>query len=182
MPASSPARAFTRAERHRFVARGLLRAAVITAAIVVLYFLTPQTGIGDLPLGVALVAGPLLWLGVAIWQILAISRSPHPLLRAIESLTITMSLYLLLFAATYWLVARADPTSFTVDTLTRVDALYFTTTVFSSVGFGDITPASQSARALVTIQMILNVLLLGAGIRLLMGVVERRRESGEDRA
>lgn len=162
----------SRSERRRIVARGLTRALILTVAVVAVYFLTPATGV-VLPLSAALVVGPLVWLGVTIWQIRAIITSPQPLLRSIESLAIIVALYLVLFAATYWLIARADPTSFSVDALTRLDALYFTATIFSSVGFGDITPVSQSVRALVTVQMILNILILGAGIRLLMVVVQR---------
>jgi voltage-gated potassium channel len=37
----------------------------------------------------------------------------------------------------------------------RTDSLYFTVTVFATVGFGDIFPASQMARLVVTAQMIL---------------------------
>ena len=35
-----------------------------------------------------------------------------------------------------------------------MDALYFTTVTFATVGFGDITPVSQLARGVVTVQMI----------------------------
>jgi hypothetical protein len=34
--------------------------------------------------------------------------------------------------------------------LTRTDALYFTVTVFSTVGFGDITAKTETARLVVT--------------------------------
>ena len=74
-------------------------------------------------------------------------------------------------------MAFDDPASFTVDTLTRVDALYFTVTVFSTVGFGDISAATEPARVLVTIQMILNLIFLGAGVRLLTAAVHSGRKS-----
>ena len=35
-----------------------------------------------------------------------------------------------------------------------MDALYFTTVTFATVGFGDIAPTSELARAVVTVQMI----------------------------
>ena len=62
-----------------------------------------------------------------------------------------------------------------------MDALYLTVTVFSTVGFGDISAASQPGRILVTIQMILNLIVLGAGVRLLTGAVKRGRDSHEGR-
>jgi hypothetical protein len=40
------------------------------------------------------------------------------------------------------------------ERLTHTDGLYFTVTVFSTVGFGDITAKSQAARLVVTGQMI----------------------------
>lgn len=60
--------------------------------------------------------------------------------------------------------------------MTRTDALYFTVTVFTTVGFGDITATSQLTRRLVTIQMILDLLIVGLGIRVLLSAVERGRQ------
>jgi hypothetical protein len=88
--------------------------------------------------------------------------------RAVGALATTAPLFLLLFAATYFLMAKTSPASFT-DHLTRTDALYFTVTTFSTVGFGDITAVSQSARLVVTAQMILDLLILGLGIRVFIG-------------
>ena len=58
-------------------------------------------------------------------------------------------------------VTWASPASFSTHQLTRTDALYFTVTTFTTVGFGDIIPASQGARLVVTAQMILDLLVLG---------------------
>jgi hypothetical protein len=54
-------------------------------------------------------------------------------------------------------MAANHPANFSTHALTRTDALYFTVTVFSTVGFGDITAASQSARLVVTAQMLLDL-------------------------
>jgi voltage-gated potassium channel len=48
-------------------------------------------------------------------------------------------------------------------------------TVFATVGFGDITATSQPARLIVTAQMILD-LILGLGIRVFLGAVQRGRQ------
>lgn len=96
-----------------------------------------------------------------------------PFCRSVEALAVTVPLYILLFAATYYGMAVQEPASFDVEGLTRVDTLYFTVTTFSSVGFGDISAASQTARILVTIQMMLNLLVLGAGIRVFVGAARR---------
>jgi hypothetical protein len=56
--------------------------------------------------------------------------------------------------------------------MTRLDSLYFTVTVFATVGFGDISPVSQAARIVVMIQMIGDFALIGVGVRILVGAVE----------
>ncbi len=48
-------------------------------------------------------------------------------------------------------------------------------TTFATVGFGDITPVSQFTRLLVTAQMILDLIILGAVIRLFLGAVQLAR-------
>ena len=58
----------------------------------------------------------------------------------------------------------------------RTDALYFTVTVFSTVGFGDITAKSETARIVLIVQMLADLAFLGAGVRVLLGAVQRRRE------
>ena len=105
--------------------------------------------------------------------------SRHPGLRAAEALGLILPLYLVLFASTYFLMERASAASFT-QPLTRTDALYFTVTVFSTVGFGDITAKSETARIVLIIQMLADLAVLSAGIRVLLGTVQRGRERRSD--
>jgi hypothetical protein len=62
-------------------------------------------------------------------------------------------------------------------------ALYFTMTVFATVGFGDIAPVTPAARAVVLGQMVGNLVVLGLLLRLVTSAVRinRRRRSGPDR-
>jgi hypothetical protein len=48
-----------------------------------------------------------------------------------------------------------------------VDGLYFTVTVLSTVGFGDIHAVSSTARLLVTPQMLFGLIYIGTAVRLL---------------
>jgi voltage-gated potassium channel len=73
-------------------------------------------------------------------------------------------------------MAQTDAGSFDEEALTRTDALYFTVTVFATVGFGDITPASQAARLVGSTQMILDLIVLGLGIRVFLSAVEIGRQ------
>lgn len=89
-------------------------------------------------------------------------------------------LFLLLFAATYFLIARELPSSFS-EPLNRTDALYFTVTVFATVGFGDIVATTETARVLVIVQMMADLVLVGLIAKVLFGAVQmglKRKQSG----
>jgi ion channel len=170
---ATPVQELTPAAQRRLIFRGLLRALTATTVLVALYYLSPLDHLDSVPLEVSLAIALLVLLGVTIWQLRAITRDAHPAVRAIEALATTVPLFLLLFAATYFLMAQADPANFSTHTLTRTDALYFTITIFATVGFGDITATSQPARLLVSAQMILDLFVLGLGIRVFVGAVQR---------
>jgi hypothetical protein len=74
---------------------------------------------------------------------------------------------------------RASAANFT-QPLTRTDALYFSVTVFTTVGFGDIAAKSETARVALIVQMLGDLALLGAGARVLLGAVRRGRERRSD--
>ena len=79
-----------------------------------------------------------------IWQIRKVVTSRYPGIRAIEALAVTLPLFLLLFATTYFLVSVHGSGAFTQEHLTRTDALYMTVTIFATVGFGDISPPAMA--------------------------------------
>ena len=63
-------------------------------------------------------------------------------------------------------LSHADSSHFS-EPLNHTGALYFAVTVFSTVGFGDITPKGDLARAVVSMQMILDLVVIGAVVKLL---------------
>ena len=170
-----------RSARDRWrIALGFLRAFVVTAVLVALYYLAPLDRLTRASLVVIMIAGLVALAGMTAYQVWAVLRATYPAVRAIEGLATTVPFYLLMFAVTYYLMSHADADNFTAHELTRTDALYFTVTVFSTVGFGDISPASQLARLVVTAQMILNLIVLGLGVRLVVGAVQRARQDITD--
>jgi voltage-gated potassium channel len=56
---------------------------------------------------------------------------------------------------------------------TRLDALYFTVTTLTTVGFGDIRAVGQTARLVVLLQMVFNVTVIAAAVRVLLSVARR---------
>lgn len=53
-------------------------------------------------------------------------------MRAADALAITVPWFVLLFASAYVTMANANPANFSTHPLTRIDALYFTVTVFAT--------------------------------------------------
>jgi hypothetical protein len=159
---------------------GLLRAFATTVVLVALYYLLPLSHFHNVP--VALVAGTLILVAVTIWQLRAVIKSKHPNLRAIEALAATVPLFLLLFAWAYLTLSNDNPANFNTHTLTHTDALYFVVTILSTVGFGDISAASQSARLVVTAQMLLDLLVLGLVVRAFLGAAQRARRQAASAA
>jgi hypothetical protein len=151
--------------------RGLLRASLTSTVLVVLYFVLPLTGSMDSSAALRLVVGLLALAGVVTWQVRAVLGARYPRLRAIEALAAAIPLFLLLFAASYVRIADADPGAFS-ELLSRTDALYFTITVFSTVGFGDITPKSDLARFVTMVQMLGDLLVVGLVLQLMVGAVK----------
>ena len=175
MTTTSPMRGLPAARRRRLIAFGLMRATAATAVLVAAYYLLPLNHLAGVPLGVILVVGLVVLTAMSVYQIRAIVSASYPGIRAIEALAATAPLFLLLFAAIYFLMAQADLSNFNVHSLTRTDALYFTVTVFATVGFGDIVATTQLARLVVTVQMILDLGVLGLGLRVFLGAVQRAR-------
>jgi hypothetical protein len=54
--------------------------------------------------------------------------------------------------------------------------------VFSTVGFGDIAPRSQPVRIVLIVQMLGDLAVLGAGVRVLLGAVRRGRQRKQAQA
>jgi hypothetical protein len=160
---------------RRKISFGLIRAFVISVVVIALYYLVPLNRVRHTPLWVSLTVALLAFIALTAHQIRAILRSGHPAVRAIQALAITGPLFLILFAASYFLMAQDNPDNFNVHTLTRTDSLYFTVTVFATVGFGDIVGTSQAARVLVMVQMILNLVFIGVVVRLFLGAVRQAR-------
>lgn len=149
-----------------------------TAVLVALYYLLPLDHAATVGTVLVLTAGLIAIAGIMVWEVRAIVGADHPGVRAIEALAFTVPLFLLLFSTAYFLMEHLGPDDFS-QPLTRTDALYFTVTTFSTVGYGDITARSQAARLVVTFQMLADLVVLGFGVKVLLGAVQtgRRRQA-----
>jgi hypothetical protein len=149
----------------------LLRAAGSAALLVVVYYLAPLNRPLDAGTWIEFALGLVVFAVIIAYHARAIAASDAPHLRLIQAVATGLPTLLLLFAATYVLIARNDPDSFS-EMLNRTGALYFTLTVFATVGFGDIAPRSDVARILTMIQMIINLATVGLIGKILFGAVD----------
>ena len=171
----SPEAARDAGRRFRRVLVTLLRALGSTVALVAIYYLLPLDRTSTSVAVGMLAVGLLGLVGLVAFQVRAIIRATFPALRAVGALATSAPLFLLLFAATYFVIGQVSAANFS-EPLTRTDALYFTVTVFATVGFGDITATTQGARVLVTGQMVAGIAIIGLGARIIVDAVKRGQQ------
>ena len=158
------------------VAWTVLRAAGTVAALIAIYYLLPLDRASAAPAAVTiLIIGLVAFIALVAFHVRSIMRSPFPQLRAVEALAVNVPLFLLLFAGAYVALAALSVKSFG-EHLSHTDGLYFTVTVFSTVGFGDITAKTATARLLVTGQMIGDLIILGLAIKVVAGAVKHSQQ------
>ena len=169
---------FSHAARRRLVAVAVLRSVASVTLLVVLYYAAPLDGPLNVGTLITFGLGLLVFAGLTVWQVRAVIQSDVPVLRAMQALATGVTLLLVLYSSLYSAIAYNQPDSFT-QTLSRTDGLYFTVTVFATVGFGDITPRSELARIITTTQMLFGLVVFGLIVRTLLGAVQvatQRRE------
>jgi hypothetical protein len=157
------------------IVRSLVRAVGSTAVVVAIYYLLPldRSAAGfDIT---ALLVGLVVFIALITFQIRWIITSRWPALRALEALGISVPFFLLLFASVYVAMAALSAGDFSAP-MTHTNGLYFTVTVFATVGFGDITAKTDAARLVVTVQMMIDLVILGLGARVILGAVMRGRQ------
>ena len=165
--------------RRRRPVMMLLGSLLVSTAIVGAYFVLPLSSDLATATAVELILGLSVIAVLLAWQILEILRSPYPAAQAVSALVVSVPLFLTLFAMTYYLMGEAEPSTFS-EPMTRLDSMYFTVTVFATVGFGDITAVSQGARAVTTVQMMGGLVLVGLIARVIFGAVQEGRSRRDE--
>jgi voltage-gated potassium channel len=153
-----------RREQQRVITRSAIRILVSVVLLFALYGALPaadRTGAGTL---LRLFVGLIIFGAVLGWQVLKIMGAEHPELRAAEALAIAVPIVVIVFAFTYLSMSHVQPGSFS-EPLNHVRAVYFVITVISTVGFGDITPKTDSAMIVVSFQIMLDLVLLVGIVR-----------------
>jgi voltage-gated potassium channel len=165
---------------NRSIVGAVLRAMGSTTALLTVYYLLPLDRSSTWAAVTTLAAGLVVFVALVVFQVRMIIASPFPGLRAVEALGTSVPFFLLLFAGTYVVLAGVSTDNFGTP-LNRSEALYFTVTVFATVGFGDITAKTDAARLVVTGQMVADLVVVGLGIKVIVEAVKRghRRRATE---
>ena len=157
--------------------------------LLAVYFLVPVSHLNAAH-GLLREVGVMARLGVAVaifiavltFEIRGITRARHPMLRAGVAMAIVIPLFLIYFAWIYLNLSDSDANTFVGGAMSHVTALYFTVTVFSTVGFGDISPHSDLARMITTVQMLADLAVIAIVVRLILGVASRSVEERSNAA
>jgi len=128
------------------------------------------------------------WLGIAIGLLIIVGSVPltvkrinrvgtshEPYLEAGLAVVMMIALIVIGFASIYAALSRHGEEF--ADIHTKLDAVYFTITTLATVGYGDIAPTGQVARAVAIIQMVVDILVIGVAARLAMRVAARETEA-----
>jgi voltage-gated potassium channel len=171
-------------DRRGMLAGSVFRILAASVVLLVLYAVVPVPGTSGVGALVGLIAGLVAFVAVVGWEIRAIARSDHPVMRAVEVIAVTVPMLAVVFAFTYLSLSGEDPASFS-EHLTRVDAFYYTVATMSTVGFGDVSAESDAARILVTVQMLFDLALIAGLVRLVILAtrtgLQRQTETAERR-
>ena len=154
--------------RHVAVRRAVVRTFAAVTGLVVVYFVVPFDWGDDWAL-VRTAAGVVVLAVIVVWQLRSIHDATYPRLRAAVLVTLTVAVSAVTFAAAYLAASNANPPSFN-EPLDHIDALYFSLTVLSTVGFGDIHAVSSITRVMVTMHIVINVAVITVAARMAFAV------------
>lgn len=152
--------------------RAALRSALVAVVVVTALVVLPLRGDRwwwGIAAGVVLLAVLVVWL---VDRVRRVARSERPVVEAAAALVQVLFVLVAGFAATYYALNH-DGTQ-VAGLETRIDALYFTVTTLSTVGFGDVVAVGQEARIVVIIQILFNLVFLGTAVRVLSAAANRR--------
>jgi voltage-gated potassium channel len=156
----------SRQQRRRRLTATLIQVALTWALLIAIYYVIPFTDLTSGESLLRLVVGIAAFAVVLAWQLRRVTHADLPELRAVRALGVAIPVFLGVFAVVYLSLSQASTTHFS-EPLNHTGALYMVVTVFSTVGFGDITPKGDLTRIVVSIQMLLDLVVIGAVVRLL---------------
>jgi voltage-gated potassium channel len=151
------------------------RTLIIVTAVTVVYYVLPLPGrMRDVSWTVLFCLGTFV-LGAGIWVVIRRALLRDRPEQRVTTLVVLLCVTVLFFSYVDAIVA-AIPGQF-AELHTKTDALYFSVSTLATIGFGDVHPTGQLARGAVTVQIIFNLVFLGAALALISGLYRARATS-----
>lgn len=160
------------------------RQALAFAGLLVAFFAVPLGS--DVPawrlvLGLVLTFAAVILAGLVITRQIRFQLSGVGRQVRIQGLLLLLEIVIVAFATAYYMIAEStDDQMHGIET--RLDSLYFTLVTMATVGYGDITAVGQAGRALVTVQIVFNIVFIGAFSSLLTTRMRDAASSRVDRS
>jgi voltage-gated potassium channel len=157
----------------------LRRAALICVLLLVAYFVVPVQS-SDNNIGFR-IAGTAVLVAAAVWLLIReIRKTLKDPVAPLAGLVLGIIGGLLVFALVDYIIAVTQPGQFE-SLQTRIDGLYFALATLATVGYGDAHAAGQVARAVVCVQMVFNLVIIGAAVSVFNMQLRARtgRKSGQ---
>ena len=148
---------------------------VLTIVVpVVAYFLVPlDKEFGELIAAMLVIAAAASLIPISIRQAQRVLTSPDPLFDAMRCIVSALVFLVVAFSSAYFVLA-ANYDNQIAGLETKLDAIYFTITILATVGFGDISATGQTARGIVSGQMVVNFAVLAVSLRVVTWALKER--------
>jgi len=159
--------------------RGLLllvAGAFVISAMVIIYLLAPTPVRTEAP-WLYVVGALVLLAAYVLMTAIGIRRLPasrNPVVAGLLLVLLMATVLILGYSYIYRAIAVQPDTAFS-EPLTQASAVYFTVTVLTTVGFGDITAVTDVARLVVTSQMLLGLTVISVGVKLIVQSTQSAR-------
>lgn len=156
----------------------MIRTALLTVAIcavlITIYLVIPAASHSNAATLIRMTIVIIVFVVALAYQLRSILVSDHPNIRAAEALVVSFVAVVVAFSFGYLSMSHASPGNFT-QPLDKVKAVYFTLTIITTVGFGDITPATDAARVVVCVQYLLDLFLILGVARVFLSAARHAR-------
>ena len=163
---------FLRPKRSTVRKAGLTMLTVVVPVVV--YFALPlDRESGELIALLLVITAAASLIPLSIRQAQMVLTSADPLFDAMRCIVSALVFLVISFSSAYFVLA-ADYTEQIKGLETKLDAIYFTITILATVGFGDISATGQTARAVVSAQMVVNFAVLAVALRVITWALKER--------
>ena len=152
--------------RRRAILRGIARTVLLLAGFTAVFLLVPWKALelGDTVLiTVVFLTGLAGAAALIVWQVIAYRDAKMSGGARLQGLLVALYVAVLFFALSYYLLAISNPEAI-AGVETRLDALYFSLTIVSTVGFGDVHAINQAARAVVSLQLVFDLMFVSLAV------------------